>query len=101
MVRVVVDAQLLDRAIDLDRVDVPGPIGERDRRVGPGACADDQDLVVRAIGEPLVELVVELLLVGGDGVQRLVGDAVDVDVERAVGDELRRSTPIVCAWSKS
>ena len=80
----VVDAELLDRPVDLDRVDVAGAVRERDRRVRARARADDQDLVVRPVGEPLVELVVELLLRRVDRVERLVGDAVDVDVQLAV-----------------
>ena len=53
---------LLDRPVDLDCVDVPGAVPQRDRDIRSGAGPNDQDVVVRPSGKPLVELVVELLL---------------------------------------
>ena len=73
--------------IDLDGVDVPGPVAlARCADVRPAAGADDQHLVVGPAREPVVDLLVErssVLLV--ERVQRLVRDAVDVDVRQPAG----------------
>jgi hypothetical protein len=47
MVRVQPLAQLIQLGIDLDRVDVPGPVPEGVRHVVAGASADDQDVAER------------------------------------------------------
>ena len=61
----------------------PAPCARAIADVGAAAGADDQHVGERPAGEPLVDLVVERLLAGGwPSVQRLVGDAVDVDLAR-------------------
>ena len=84
MVRVDLGADRLDRRVDLDRVDMTRAPGKGERGVRPAARADDQDVLVGPAREPLVDLVVERLLGAGpvdDRVERLVRDAVDVDVD--------------------
>ncbi len=83
MVGVALLADLHDPRVDVDGVDVLGALGQCDRDVGPGPCADDQYVVQRVVRSPLVRLGVLLLAVGQlpvGGRHQLVRNAVDRDV---------------------
>ena len=81
------DADLLELGIDLDRVDVPGAMRERDRRIRAAARADDQNVRVRPVREPPIDLPIELLDARlAERVECLVGNAVDRDVGQAARD---------------
>ena len=47
VLRVTLGADLLEARVDLDRVHVPGALGQRDRHVRPRPGADDQDVLER------------------------------------------------------
>ena len=77
-------ADLRQHRVDLDRVDVLGAFGQRDRRVVPGPRADDQDVVQRGARDVAVRVEVERLLRAHrrQRTRRLVGDVVRRHVER-------------------
>ena len=54
LVGVLLHADLQDPRVDVDRVDMVGALAQRDRDVGAGAGADDQHVVERVAGRPLV-----------------------------------------------
>jgi len=73
--------------IDLDRVDVARALLLRDRHVRAGAGANDEHVVVRPAGEPVVDLVIERLEANfAERVECLMRDAVDSDVGQAALD---------------
>ena len=78
---VTLGADLLEAGVDLDRVHVPGALGQCDRHVRPRPGADDQD-VLEGCRRALVGQEVDRLALAAriDRGHRLVRDAVDVDV---------------------
>jgi len=86
MIRVVAPPEVLELRVDLDRVDPPRSLRERDRDVVAVPGADDQHVVQRPPGEMPVREEVEALdlLQRLDRVRRLVRDVVDGDDERPV-----------------
>ena len=87
MARVVARAEVLDDRVDLDRIDVLGAVGQRDRDVVAVPGSDDEDSVERRLVDVPVREGVERLEVeqGLDVVGGLVGDVVGRDGQRVVG----------------
>ncbi len=83
-VRVAGLADLEQLWVDLDGVDMTRAVVQRQRDVRAAARSDDEHLGIGPVGEPAVDLLVELLdALLPDRMQRLVGDAVDRDVNQA------------------
>ena len=81
VVGVLLLADLGDARVDLHGVDVLGALAQRERDVGAGTGADDEDVVERVLADAVVRH--EVLRVCGDLVghllEVLVRDTVDVD----------------------
>ncbi|MFN8518307.1 MAG: hypothetical protein U0667_02710 [Chloroflexota bacterium] len=87
LVGVVLDADLLDARVDLHRVDALDVrvVGEQQRHVRARPGAHHQRGLEGVTREPLVDLVVERLLLAGHAMESLMRDAVDVDGLEAAG----------------
>ena len=86
VIGVLAAAELEQHRVDLDRVHVPGALGQGHRDIIAGACPDDQDVLQRRPGHVLVRVEIELLLLvqHGQRAGRLVGDVVRRHVQRGV-----------------
>ena len=82
-VRVPLLADLQDPRVDLDRVNMLGALGQRDRHVAAGARTDDQHATQPVAGEPLVRHAVLRLLqqLQARRAHHLMRDAVDRDAQ--------------------
>src|SRR5262249_13595185 len=76
--RVIVPPDLDEQRVDLDRVDVPGSLGEGDRDVVPVPGPDDQDVAQAGAGDVLVGQEEELLIrvYRGERMNSLMGNVV-------------------------
>jgi hypothetical protein len=81
MIGVLVDADLHQGGIDLDRINVIRAVSQCLGHVAAVAGADYEDIAELVVGEPAVDLGVDGLQAGlANRVERLVRDAVDPDV---------------------
>jgi len=78
VVRVILPPDPHEQRVDLDRVDMPGSLGEGDRDVVPVPGPDDQDVAQARASDVLVGEEIELLITvyRGQRMNSLIGNVV-------------------------
>ena len=95
--RVILPPDLHEHRVDLDRVDMPGSLGEGDRDIVPVPGPDDQDVAQARAGDVLVGQEVELLVppYRRERVDSLVGNVVRGDEQYGIPVPLMQGQLVV------